>query len=91
MIRDRSTARDAVAVMDEAAGRSAAEVEGVETRGTAYVVLAAVRDGTLSTAKGRDAVDAIIDHGWHVAPDVYTKIVGKSESLGSNWIGDQSQ
>jgi len=33
----------------------------------------------------------MIDHGRHVAPDVYTKIVGKSESLGSNWIGDQSQ
>ena len=75
-------ARDAVAVMDESAGRSAAEVEDVETRGTAYVVLAAVKDGHLSTAEGRDAIDAMIDHGWYVAPDVYTKIVGKLESLG---------
>ena len=41
-------ARSAVAVIDESARRSAAEVEGVETRGTAYVVLA---------AEGRRAVD----------------------------------
>ena len=74
-------ARDAVAVMDESAGRSAAEVEDVETRGTAYLVLAAVRDGALSTEDGRDAIDAMIDHGWYVAPDVYAKIVGKLESF----------
>ncbi|MFC7185842.1 DUF3368 domain-containing protein [Halorubrum yunnanense] len=74
-------ARDAVGVMDESAGRSAAEVEDIETRGTAYLVLAAVKDGALSTAGGRDAIDAMIDHGWDVAPDVYTKIVGKLESF----------
>ncbi|MDB2236354.1 DUF3368 domain-containing protein [Halorubrum ezzemoulense] len=74
-------ARDAVAVMDESAGRSAAEVEGVETRGTAYLVLAAVKGGQLSKAEGRDAIDAMIDHGWYVAPDVYTRTVGKLESF----------
>jgi predicted nucleic acid-binding protein len=74
-------ARNGVAVMDESAGRSAAEVEGVETRGTAYLVLAAVKDGQLSKAEGRDAIDAMIDHGWYVAPDVYTRIVGKLESF----------
>ncbi|MDB2251198.1 DUF3368 domain-containing protein [Halorubrum ezzemoulense] len=74
-------ARDAVAVMDESAGRSAAEVEGVETRGTAYLVLAAVKGGQLSKAEGRDAIDAMIDHGWYVAPDVYTRVVGKLESF----------
>ena len=68
--------------MDESVGRSAAEVEGVETRGTAYLVLAAVKDGALSTAEGRDAIDAMVDHGWYVAPDVYTKIVEKLDSLG---------
>ena len=75
-------ARDAIAVMDESAGRSAAEVEDIETRGTAYLVLAAAKDGALSTEEGRDAVDAMINHGWYVAPDVYAKIVGKLESLG---------
>mgnify|MGYP002760461879 FL=1 len=74
-------ARGAVAVIDESAGRSAAAVEGVETRGTAYVALSAVKDGALTTAEGRDAIDTMIDHGWYVAPNVYTKIVGKLESF----------
>ncbi|WP_017342429.1 DUF3368 domain-containing protein [Halorubrum sp. T3] len=74
-------ARDGVAVMDEAAGRSAAAVEGVETRGTAYVVLLAVKRGKLSAEAGREAIDAMIDRGWYVAPDVYMKIVRKLESF----------
>jgi len=41
----------------------------------------AVTDGALSTAESRDAIDAMIDHGWYVAPDVYTKTVGKLESF----------
>ena len=73
---------DGVAVMDESAGRSAAEVGSVETRGTAYLVLAAVKEDTLSREEGREAIDAMIDHGWYVAPDVYVKIVGKLESFG---------
>lgn len=74
-------ARDAVAVMDEAAGRSAANVEGVETRGTAYVVLSAVKDGALSAEAGRETIDAMIERGWYVAPDLYAAIVRKLESL----------
>lgn len=74
--------RDAIAVRDESTGRSAAEVGDIKTRGAAYLVLTAVKDGTLSMTEGRDAIDAMIDHGWYVAPDVYTKIVGKLKSLG---------
>ena len=74
-------ARDAVAVMDETGGRSAAEVEGIETRGTAFVVLSAVKRGTLSPDEGRETIDAMIDHGWYVAPDRYTKLVEKLESF----------
>ena len=74
-------ARDGVAVMDGAAGRSAAAVEGVETRGTAYVVLSAVKRGKLAPEEGREAIDAMIDRGWYVAPDLYAKIVRKLESF----------
>jgi predicted nucleic acid-binding protein len=74
-------ARDGVAVIDEAAGRSAAAVEGVETPGTTYVVLSAVKRGKLSVEAGREAIDAMVDRGWYVAPDVYTRIAGKLESF----------
>ena len=74
-------ARDAIAVMDEAVGRSAAEVEGIETRGTAYLVLSAVKRGHLSPEAGREAIDAMIGSGWYVAPDLYTRLVRKLESF----------
>jgi len=74
-------ARGGVAVMDEAAGRSAADVEGIETRGTAYLALAAVKRGDLPPDVGRETIDAMVDAGWYVAPDLYAKIVRKLESF----------
>ena len=74
-------ARDGVAVMDESAERSAAEVEDIETRGSAYVVLSAVQRGMLTPKRGRETIDAMIDAGWYVAPDLYTTLVRKLESF----------
>ena len=74
-------ARNAVAIMDEAVGRSAAEVEGVEAHGTDFLILSAVKRGSLSPEEGRETIDAMIDAGWYVAPDLYTKIVRKLESF----------
>lgn len=74
---------DAVGVINESAGRSAANVDGVETRGAASIVLASSASRRpASGGQPRDAIDAMIDYGWYVAPNVYTKIVGKLESLG---------
>ena len=76
-----ASARDAIAVMDEAAGRSAAAVEGIETRGTAYLVLAAVSEGAITPTEGREAIDTMLERGWYVAPDLYARILSKLESF----------
>ena len=76
-----ANARNAIAVMDEAAGRSAAAVEEIETRGTAYLVLSAVKRGNYSPEAGRETIDAMIGHGWYVAPDLYAKLMRKLESF----------
>jgi predicted nucleic acid-binding protein len=73
--------RDSVAVMDETVGRSGADVGGIETRGTAYLVLSAVQNGRLSPEAGRETIDAMVECGWYVAPDPYTGIVRKLESF----------
>ena len=73
--------RDGVAVMDESAGRSAAAVEDIETRGTAYLILSAVKRGAMAPEQGRETIDAMVDAGWYVAPDIYAKLVGKLESF----------
>jgi len=73
--------RDAVAIMDETAGRSAAEVEGIDTRGTAYLVLVAASEGELTPTGGRKCIDTMLESGWYVAPDLCAKILAKLESF----------
>jgi Predicted nucleic acid-binding protein, contains PIN domain len=74
-------AHDGVAVMDETYGRDVAATEGITTRGTAYLVLTLVSEGRLSSDDARTVIDAMIDEGWYCAPDVYTKIVQKLETV----------
>jgi len=74
-------AHDGVAVMDETYGRDVVAAEGITTRGTAYLVLKRVSEGTLSVDDARTVIDAMIDEGWYCAPDVYAKIVQKLDSL----------
>ncbi len=74
-------ATGATAVMDETAGRTVAEVEGIETRGTAYLVLLCAKRDCISVATARKTIDSMIDDGWHCAPALYARIVRKLESL----------
>ena len=67
--------------MDEAVGRSVAEVEGIETRGTAYLVLSAVKQGAIAPEAGRETIDAMVDRGGYNAPDLYAAVLRKLESL----------
>ncbi|RQG99235.1 DUF3368 domain-containing protein [Natrarchaeobius oligotrophus] len=76
-----AAAVDGIAVMDDAYGRNAADVEGIETRGTAYVVLLAAKKGEIDADEARETIDAMVDRGWYCAPDVYARIVRTIESL----------
>ncbi|SIS19579.1 DUF3368 domain-containing protein [Natronorubrum thiooxidans] len=72
---------DAIAVMDEAYGRTAAEIEDIETRGTAYIVLLCAKQGYITVSEAREMIDSMIEEGWYCAPDLYTKLVQKFESF----------
>jgi predicted nucleic acid-binding protein len=75
-------AHNGVAVMDETYGRDVAATENITTRGTAYLVLKLAKQGSISVNDARTVIDGMIDKGWYCAPDVYTKIVQKLDSLG---------
>lgn len=62
------------AVMDEAAGRDVADAEGIETRGTAFLVLSLVHDGHLTAAEGRTVVDELVEAGWYCSIDLYRRV-----------------
>lgn len=73
--------RQATAVMDEAYGRTVAEVEDIQTRGTAYLVLLLVRDGNLSTGDAKETLEAMLDAGWYCQPDLYATLFAKLDEL----------
>lgn len=73
--------RSGVAVMDERYGRTIASAEGIETRGTAYLVLRLLRDDRISASEARDTIDEMVDAGWYCAPNLYVKIVRRIEEL----------
>jgi len=70
-----------IAVMDGTYGRDVAAAEGITTRGTAFLVLKCTKQGAISSDDARTIIDAMIDEGWYCAPDVYTKILRKLETL----------
>ena len=70
------------AVMDEAYGRTVAEVEAIQTGGTDYLVLSLVRDGEHSTGDAEETLDEMLDAGWYCQPDLYAKLLTKLGELG---------
>lgn len=76
-----AAAHDGIAVMDEAYGRDVADVEGITTRGTAYLVLSLAKTGTIGVDEARSTIDSMVEEGWYCSPNVYAKIVQKLESL----------
>jgi len=76
-----AAAHDGVAVMDEAYGRDVADVEGITTRGTAYLVLSLAKSGAIDVSEARSTIDAMVEKGWYCSPSVYTKIVQKLDSI----------
>jgi len=63
--------------MDDAYGRDIADVEGIKTRGTAYLVLSLVRDDELEADDARETLEAMLDAGWHCSPSLYSKLLSK--------------
>ena len=67
--------------MDEGHGRDIADVEGIETRGTVYLLLSLAKRGDIPAEEARETVEAILDAGWHCSPNLYAKILRKLEEL----------
>jgi len=66
---------------DETYGRDVAAAEGITTRGTAYLILKLAKQDAIDVDDARTVIDTMIDEGWYCAPDVYTKIIQKLDTL----------
>ena len=80
-VRSCADSRGGVAVVDEAYGRDVASTEGIETRGTAYLVLLLVKRDVLDPETARETIDAMLEAGWYRSPDVYAGVLWKLDSF----------
>lgn len=69
------------AIMDERHGRQVARVENIPVHGTAFLVLALLRERELSRDETLGTIDAMIDAGWHCSTDLYTRIRDRIDDL----------
>ncbi|WEL22049.1 DUF3368 domain-containing protein [Halorhabdus sp. BNX81] len=76
-----AAARDGTGVMDGQYGRDVAAAEGIETRGTAYLVLRSLKRDAITAEEARETIDAMVDAGWYGAPDLYAKLLRRIEDL----------
>lgn len=76
-----AAARDGTAVMDEQYGRTVADVEGIPTRGTAFVVLTAQKRELIDADEALEIIDELLAAGWYCAPDLYARIQRKIEAI----------
>lgn len=74
-------AHDGVAVMEEQYGRDVAAVEGITTKGTAFLILKLATRDSISVEDARAVIDAMIEEGWYCSPAVYAKIVQTLETV----------
>lgn len=70
---------EGIAVMDDQYGRDVAAAEGVETRGTAWLVLSALGDGTIDPNDARTIIDGMVEERWFCSPRLYAGIIGQVE------------
>jgi predicted nucleic acid-binding protein len=72
---------DATAVMDEKRGRTVAEVEDIEVRGTVFLLLRSVKDSQRTPEEAEEILDEMVDAGWYCSTSFYSKILDKLDRL----------
>lgn len=70
----------AVLLMDESCGRALAEALGVETRGTLYVVLRALRLGLLGGSEAKETVTILVAKGMRLDPRLLSRVLNEIDS-----------
>lgn len=73
--------RSEPAIVDDRYARVIADAEGIETRGTTYVVLRSLREGVIDADDARTAIDGMVEAGWYCGTDLYARILRKIEEL----------
>lgn len=72
---------DGTALMDDRRGRQVADVEDINVRGTAYLLVSAVDRRDKSENEAKEVLDSMVDAGWYCSTSFYSKITAKLEDV----------
>lgn len=70
-----------VLLMDESAGRAFAEAWGLVTKGSVYVVMAALRAELISKAEAKETVVKMVSKGFRIEPNLLARLITEIERL----------
>jgi len=73
--------KDGIAVIDEDYARKVANVEGIKSGGTIYLISLLLKEGVITKREAREIIDGIIEKGWFCSTDLYVKILTRLEEL----------
>jgi len=69
--------KNIIAVIDEKAGRAAAEIEHIKNVGSVYILFLLLKKKIISGSELKNALDKMIEHGWFCSTDLYAYILSK--------------
>lgn len=72
---------DGIAISDTTYVRKIARVEGIDARGTAYLVLQPVREGGRPPPTALHLIETLLEAGWNPAPNDYAEILDTLNEL----------
>ena len=71
----------ALLLMDESAGRAFAEAWGLKTKGTVYVIMSALRTGSISKDEAKETVIKMVSKGFRLEPNLLVRLLIEIERL----------
>jgi predicted nucleic acid-binding protein len=67
-------------LIDESSGRAFAEAWGLKVKGTIYVILSALRQGSLDCVEAKETLLTLVDKGFRIEPCFLARIIRELES-----------
>lgn len=69
-----------IAIIDEDYARDIADIEGIENRGTIFLVFSLLKKKAVDKKDAKEIIDKMIENGWYCSMDLYTNILKRIEN-----------
>lgn len=70
-----------IAIVDDSRARTIAEIEGVEFRGSIFILFSLFRKKAINKNQVKEYLDKMISLGWRCSTELYAAILGEIQNL----------